>query len=449
MWRARQFKESLRWCGIAPGAWRHAAHMRCMRTRLRQRIEVAGLALEVTALCDDAPTQQVTMPLFVIASCAAAAHTPPLVSALMPALQCMADAGLAFSPVLGALRAVEPLAPGTHERWSELYASQTALWAQRRSRSERLWEAAGDAVAGISQAAGTAPTAEDSAGEATDSEDERAAVAAARRGARSVYPPHLLPEAAEAAVQRGRLFRGTFRAHRSGKSGRVMCTVPGGGASGRARVEVVVAGQRLVNRAVDGDTVAVALLPQARWLPVHEAIKNGTLDGIVRCASWRCAAFAHCLPASFLAQDGVEEVGDLEGATVAADEEAADDVDDASSVGVVSAASAAPGAILAAAAAGDAVPAGRVVAVLQRRWRPCVCTLADRDVEDLDRVMGEGGASATAPRTVTAVPMDSRLPKVTLKTRQVRVGLGLLGVQACCARACARAVPGWQLVTQC
>jgi exoribonuclease R len=59
---------------------------------------------------------------------------------------------------------------------------------------------------------------------------------------------------------------------------------------------------------------------------------------------------------------------------------------------------------------GPAVPTGRVVGVAQRNWRSYVATLQT----DL---AGAGGR--TASEKVLAVPVDRRIPKVRMSSRQV------------------------------
>jgi exoribonuclease R len=87
------------------------------------------------------------------------------------------------------------------------------------------------------------------------------------------YAPHLEPAAAAAAVAAGGLFRAVLRCN-PGDRAQAFCTVAG------LPADVFVRGEGAQNRAVEGDVVALRLLPPAGW---HQpAAKRGGGGGSAR-----------------------------------------------------------------------------------------------------------------------------------------------------------------------
>ena len=141
-----------------------------------------------------------------------------------------------------------------------------------------------------------------------------------------------------------------------------------------------------MNRAVDGDVVAVRLLPESEWRAPSAKIPYSSGD-----------------------EDAALATGKLAPATAEEDEE--------NEGGATNAAAAAAG------SASGKVPTGVVVAIVRRAWR-------ERGyAASIDLGPGAAGAAALAAAAkdttaaaratrVLAVPLDRRLPKVRISTRQ-------------------------------
>lgn len=132
---------------------------------------------------------------------------------------------------------------------------------------------------------------------------------------------------------------------------------------------VLLQGREAMNRAVDGDVVYVALLPQSEW--------KGASDEV-------------------LEADAVQRNDD------AADSDE-DDVDLAPAVPL------APGE--------DAQPTGRVVGVARRNWRSYVAHLDASSVN-------ESALSTLGPQTLFVSPVDRKIPRIKIRTRQAKALLG-------------------------
>eukprot|EP00897_Mesotaenium_endlicherianum_P004923 jgi/Mesen1/4459/ME000227S03481 len=136
----------------------------------------------------------------------------------------------------------------------------------------------------------------------------------------------------------------------------------------------------LQNRAVHGDLVAVRPLPRARWCTPHASVKH---------------SLTHALTAKS-AEEAEEEEEEAEAELLS------DDVDEGGGGPV--------------AAVAAAVPTGEVVAIVQRMQlqRDIVACL------QLDEQPAGGDATSSArQRAELCVPMDRRIPKVRVVTRQV------------------------------
>ena len=209
--------------------------------------------------------------------------------------------------------------------------------------------------------------------------DVRGAAAAGSGAAFAPFEEHLAPSVVAAGVKGGTLHQGAMRTSRfSPWEGRVGSDAVG--------ADILVVGRSAMNRAVDGDVVAVRLLPESEWrAPSAES------------------------PSSSGDEDAASAIGRLAPATAEEDEE--------NEGGATNAAAAAAG------SASGKVPAGVVVAIVRRAWR-------ERGyAASIDLGPGAAGAAALAAAAedttaaaratrVLAVPLDRRLPKVRISTRQ-------------------------------
>ena len=201
----------------------------------------------------------------------------------------------------------------------------------------------------------------------------------------AMFEEHLGASQIAAGIKAGTLHQGALRTSRfSPWEGVVGCDAVG--------ADILLSGRSALNRAMDGDVVAVRLLPEEQWKKPGTRIGGGGGGG------------------------GGEDSKETETETAAADEASlaprtADD--DA-------AAAAAP-----AARADGVVPTGEVVGIVRRSWRERGYA-ASIDV-------GDNGAGAAALRAgakdatnatqthavrLLAIPVDRRLPKIRIQTRQ-------------------------------
>ena len=137
---------------------------------------------------------------------------------------------------------------------------------------------------------------------------------------------------------------------------------------------VLLIGREAINRAVSGDVVAVELLPESEW--------KAPADEVVEAES------------ALKNDDPDEDEG-------SGDEAAAErrDVAEASATARRNAL--------------ELQPTGRIVGVIKRGWRPYVCHL-DRTT------LGPAALDSLGPQNVFATPLDRKIPKIRLRTRQAR-----------------------------
>mmetsp|Transcript_1540 Transcript_1540/g.5654 ORF Transcript_1540/g.5654 Transcript_1540/m.5654 type:complete len:1159 (+) Transcript_1540:38-3514(+) len=197
---------------------------------------------------------------------------------------------------------------------------------------------------------------------------------------------HLTPEQMRAGMLSGELIEGILEVSRhrpeeavvrpaAGGAGALALAAEGesGGGKGRTKGlgEVLVPSRDERSRAVHGDRVVVRLLPRAQW-----KARGGDLV-------WDEAA----LPEE-------EE----------AEEEEKEDSNSSSASSTKSTRRVSPAVV--------AEPTGAVMGILQRSLQECVCCLALEEEEEL-REYGDGKR-----QSALAIPMDRRLPKIRLRTRQ-------------------------------
>ncbi|XP_046384891.1 exosome complex exonuclease RRP44 [Ischnura elegans] len=174
----------------------------------------------------------------------------------------------------------------------------------------------------------------------------------------ALYPLHLTPTQVREGVKSGRLLQGTFLASRENFL------------EGNVNVEgkdymVLVQGRCGLNRAVDGDSVAVELLPEEEWSS----------------------------PCEVVLQDEAGDEGDM--------------VEEDKEIKLVSAGSSEKSKDGAKKQAKERIPTGKVVAIIRRKWRQ-YCGI----------LQVTPGKSSTRH---LFVPAERKIPKVRIETRQADV----------------------------
>lgn len=134
---------------------------------------------------------------------------------------------------------------------------------------------------------------------------------------------------------------------------------------------ILLQGREAMNRAVDGDVVYVALLPESEW--------KGATDAVLDSDSAR-------------RNDDARDSDDDEEEQV--EEETLAITDDAKKQ-----------------------PTGRVVGVARRNWRSYVAHIDQTSVN-------EGAIASLGPQTLFASPVDRKIPRIKIRTRQVKELLG-------------------------
>ncbi|KAJ3351591.1 exosome catalytic subunit dis3 [Allomyces javanicus] len=177
------------------------------------------------------------------------------------------------------------------------------------------------------------------------------------------YDEYMPPTVLTSGIKAQRFFQGTLSvAAYNALEGSIIANVPGAPDN-----KIYIQGRKALNRAVVGDVVAVELLPRDQWI--------GAADQVI-------------------VENDDDPVVDGEGDVTMSDAAAP-------------AASAEPNP--------NALPTGRVVGVIKRNWRPYCGTIDKTSV---------GMASGTATQSVFFFPMDRRVPKIKIKTRQAPALVG-------------------------
>jgi exosome complex exonuclease DIS3/RRP44 len=220
--------------------------------------------------------------------------------------------------------------------------------------------------------------------------------AGARASAVKVFRDHWSSTRITAALKNRTAFQGTMRITRdcwfearvsvhgvSGKSDRESRDFSGGD----DMVSVLVLGTRNMNRAFDGDLVVIELLPLAHWrVPTTRlTVKRGASAD----------------------EDDQEEsrvLGKLEEAYEGEEPASADDL--RQSLRRIAAAKASG------VMSSHPVPTGRVVGIIRRNWRQYCGS-----IEDEETSVGPQDGGSTSSR-VLFTPVDARIPRIRLETRQ-------------------------------
>ncbi|ETW05835.1 hypothetical protein H310_03502 [Aphanomyces invadans] len=179
-----------------------------------------------------------------------------------------------------------------------------------------------------------------------------------RKKSATLYDEHKTMSEVLAGIKNKRYFQGTLRCNRDHW---LECTVLIHGLN-EARVPVLISGREFINRAMDGDIVAIEILPKSQWKRPAEAFAvNDDKDD----------------------EDDSARTAEPENIGVAAPTLGPSDVIDTN----------------------DLKPCGKVVGIVQRNWR---------------RYCGSIEPVAVAAQTtnVLFVPVDRKIPKIRISTRQ-------------------------------
>ncbi|KAG5180708.1 hypothetical protein JKP88DRAFT_349459 [Tribonema minus] len=203
--------------------------------------------------------------------------------------------------------------------------------------------------------------------------------------AKPLYPPHLPMSELTAGIKSGRLFQGTLRVERSNWT---ECYVIVQGLQEQERIAVYVRGPEHVNRAVDGDVVAIEMLPPQEWTddrPGKQGAKENGTSAAATPADQEDSEEQKNLVPDITAPQAVE---DLEGTVKVA---------------------------------ANARPRGRVVGVIRRNWRQYCGSLEAHG--DRETANGRTSSALLVPvdRKSPKVPSQmlfGNIPKVRIQTRQ-------------------------------
>lgn len=198
-----------------------------------------------------------------------------------------------------------------------------------------------------------------------------------KRKEASIYPPHLPSSALNAGLSTGKYSSGFFNAN------------PYNYLEATVRVAdmdrpVLLVGRQAMNRAVDGDIVAIEMLPESEWkveadevLDADEVQKNEGEQG-----------------------DDDDEAGEASNLADVIEEKLARRERKGANEG-----------------GGVAQPTGRVVGIVKRNWRSYVAHI------DSSRVHTSALSSMQAT-SLFAIPLDRKIPRIRLRTRQASTLLG-------------------------
>ncbi|TIA81869.1 hypothetical protein E3P92_02083 [Wallemia ichthyophaga] len=181
-----------------------------------------------------------------------------------------------------------------------------------------------------------------------------------------LYPDYFPHSSLQAGIKSGHLFQGQFQAN------------PFNYLEGSVKIPkftkpVLLIGRQSINRAVQDDVVVVQLLPKSQW--------KASADQIID-------------PDNALKFDDVDQ--DLDPTTVEFESKLQSDqinssIDQANSFH------------------SDIQPTGRVVGIVKRQWRSYVCHLDKSTVNN---------SSVQSQQSVFVSPIDRRIPKIKIRTRQ-------------------------------
>eukprot|EP00887_Chlorella_sp_A99_P004969 scaffold4.g4969.t1 len=235
----------------------------------------------------------------------------------------------------------------------------------------------------VGAAAAAAGTEDGAAADAAGGGQERGARANGGKPAKRsrIYAEHKPMSEITTGIKAGRYHQGALRVSRFN-------AFEGWVDSESVGADILISGRADMNRAMDGDVVAVELLPQEQWrapsrrLPSAGGTGGGAGEGGEE------------------AEEGTEDAGAHIAAQVDPGEHFDEEVPAAAESGPSSAA-------VAAAASGDARPTGRVVGIIRRNWR-------SRGYAGSLKPQAAGGGTTYA----LFCPVERRFPYIRIQTRQ-------------------------------
>ncbi|ORY48228.1 RNB-domain-containing protein [Rhizoclosmatium globosum] len=191
-------------------------------------------------------------------------------------------------------------------------------------------------------------------------------------GKKFTYPDHLTPSQITAGLKSGAFCQGSLGiSFHNFLEGSIYTKINGVDAS------VKIIGRSNLNRAVHGDIVAVKILPKAEWL------REG--DNVVIEAEEDDENLDKIDPNTLLDPSTAPALDEDEPDSMETDENEPKP-----------------------AKKGDLIQTGRIVGIIQRKWRPFCGTIETQK------------SSASGSQTVYFWPMDRRIPKIRIRTRQAK-----------------------------
>ncbi|CAD6889893.1 unnamed protein product [Tilletia controversa] len=206
--------------------------------------------------------------------------------------------------------------------------------------------------------------------------------ASSGRAAEALYPQHMPLAELNAGVKTGALYQGYFNASQYNY---LEATVRSAG----FERPILIRGRRSINRAVDGDVVAVELLPKSEWRTPTDVVVDADVA---------------------LKNDDPEDSDD-EGNGVGINEDELDaervrlEKEVAATYQKKSSASSAP------------QPTGRIVGIVRRNWRSYVAHVDQNSVQS-SAVLSLGS------QTLFATPVDRKIPRIRIRTKQASTLMG-------------------------
>ncbi|KAJ2161094.1 exosome catalytic subunit dis3 [Coemansia sp. RSA 552] len=211
------------------------------------------------------------------------------------------------------------------------------------------------------------------------------------------YPEHLSSVQVQAGLKGGALLQGTLQiAPYNYLEGSIFTAFP----DGKER-RVLILGRQNMNRAIQGDRVAVQILPRSQWRNAPSAaLVDEDEDAVPDVDKNTSKKPAETAPAPM-----VPEADGSPAAKRARVSETTSPADGSSDQPVK------PADISGDLAEEDGEPTGRVVGVIRRNWRS-YCAFLDPNF------VSKGARASNAPTTVSVLAMDRRIPKIKIRTRQ-------------------------------
>ncbi|KXS21332.1 Dis3 protein [Gonapodya prolifera JEL478] len=177
---------------------------------------------------------------------------------------------------------------------------------------------------------------------------------------RVVFDEHLSALQISAGLKDGSLIQGVLRSSPHNNVEATIFAVVDG-----KETSVVLSGRKMLNRAFDGDVVAVGLLPRTKWKSSLSEVAIEDDD-------------------ETLLEENVETAMDIDKPALISTE--------------------------------DATPTGKVVGIIKRNWRPYCGSVDPATVNQL--------ASTSAAQSLLLHPMDRRIPRIRFRTRQASALVG-------------------------